>query len=122
MCRWRSPLVANCWCGCATSAWRSRRTRSSVSTAVRPARSAPTRTPIILVVDDSFTTRTLEKSILEASGYQVRVAVDGQEAIESLRREGADLVVSDVEMPRLDGIGLTTAIKGDQHLAAIPVI
>jgi len=52
----------------------------------------------------------------------VRVAVDGQEAIESLRREGADLVVSDIEMPRLDGIGLTTAIKGDQHLAAIPVI
>ena len=60
----------------------------------------------ILVVDDSMTTRALEKSILEAHGYQVRVAVDGVEALTRLRQEPADLVIADIEMPRLNGFGL----------------
>ncbi|MEW5728099.1 MAG: response regulator [Pseudomonadota bacterium] len=83
---------------------------------------AEKRVPVILVVDDSLTTRTLEKSILEAQGYQVRLAVDGIEALSKLRSEHVDLVISDVQMPRLDGFGLLQAIKSDQALKSVPVI
>ncbi|HVV47682.1 MAG TPA: response regulator, partial [Bryobacteraceae bacterium] len=76
----------------------------------------------ILVVDDSLTTRTLEKSILEAYGYRVRIAVDGLDAIEKLRAEKADLVISDVQMPRLDGFGLLEVLKRDPAFGSIPVI
>jgi two-component system chemotaxis sensor kinase CheA len=76
----------------------------------------------ILVVDDSLTTRTLERSILEAHGYRVRVAVDGLEALELLRAEKADLVIADIQMPRLDGFGLLAALKKDKNLNQIPVI
>ena len=78
--------------------------------------------PSILVVDDSITTRTLEKSILEAHGYRVRTAVDGLEALAQLRTEKADLVISDVQMPRMDGFELLEAIKKDRTLNQIPVI
>ncbi|MET7243214.1 response regulator [Methylobacterium sp. EM32] len=82
------------------------------------------RVPTVLVVDDSITTRTLEKSILEAHGYRVFVCVDGQDALDRLRRDGADvdLVVADVEMPRLDGFGLLQAVKADPGLTRLPVI
>jgi two-component system chemotaxis sensor kinase CheA len=83
---------------------------------------APART--ILVVDDSITTRTLEKSILEAQGYQVRLAVDGLDAL-ALLQSGAsiiDLVVADIEMPRMDGFSLLQAIKSDASLASLPVV
>jgi two-component system chemotaxis sensor kinase CheA len=83
---------------------------------------AQERVTTILVVDDSITTRTLERSILEAHGYQVRVAVDGIEALEQLRAEPADLVIADIQMPRLDGYGLVAEIKKDPRLARIPVI
>jgi two-component system chemotaxis sensor kinase CheA len=85
-------------------------------------RAAETKAPVILVVDDSMTTRTLEKSILEAHGYQVRVAVDGLDALLQLRADPADLVVSDVEMPRIDGFALLKELKHDKKLAHIPVI
>jgi two-component system chemotaxis sensor kinase CheA len=78
--------------------------------------------PAVLVVDDSLTTRTLERSILEAHGYRVHVAVDGVEALDRLRAEPVDLVITDVQMPRLDGFGLLAAIKKDQRLAHLPVI
>lgn len=83
---------------------------------------AERRVPVILVVDDSLTTRTLEKSILEAHGYVVRLAVDGIEALSKLRAEHMDLVISDIQMPRLDGFGLLQVIKGDQALKMVPVI
>lgn len=76
----------------------------------------------ILVVDDSMTTRTLEKSILEAHGYRVRIATDGVEALDALKLERADLVVADIEMPRLNGFGLIAAMKKDRDLDRIPVI
>ncbi len=76
----------------------------------------------ILVVDDSVTTRTLEKSILEAAGYEVQVAVDGAEAFDRLSRGSFDLVLSDVQMPRLDGLGLARAIKQDTRLKHLPVV
>jgi two-component system chemotaxis sensor kinase CheA len=77
----------------------------------------------ILVVDDSITTRTLEKNILEAAGYIVQLATDGQEALSAIAAGGIpDLVVSDVAMPRLDGFGLTERLKADASTADVPVI
>lgn len=78
----------------------------------------------VLVVDDSFTTRTLEKSILEAQGYRVLLAVDGVDALSVLRSGEAlvDLVVADIEMPKMDGFSLLQAIKADAGLAALPVV
>ena len=94
---------------------------SSLSPA-KPSEPAKPVASAILVVDDSLTTRTLEKSILEAHGYQVRVAVDGVEALSRLREEKADLVIADIEMPRLNGFGLIEAMKKDRNLERIPVI
>lgn len=81
-----------------------------------------TRRRTILVVDDSVTTRTLEKGILELSGYDVILAVDGVEALDKLHAARVDLVVADVEMPRMDGFQLLAAIKRDAALAGLPVI
>ena len=78
--------------------------------------------PRILVVDDSITTRTLEKSILEHAGYDVSVAVDGKQAWTILQEQTFDLVVSDVEMPGMDGFQLTERIKQSEHLNTLPVI
>lgn len=78
--------------------------------------------PTVLVVDDSFTTRTLETNILESHGYRVRIAIDGIEALNELRAERIDLVICDVQMPRLDGLGLLAEMKKDSRLAQIPVI
>jgi two-component system chemotaxis sensor kinase CheA len=82
------------------------------------------RSRTILVVDDSITTRTLEKSILEAQGYEVLLSVDGIDALHVLRSGGTivDLVIADVEMPRMDGFGLLQAIKNDPRLSTLPVI
>ncbi len=90
----------------------------------RPPAQAPAaaRPPVILVVDDSITTRVMEKNLLEAAGYQVRVAVDGAEAWTLLKTEPCDLVVSDVDMPRLDGFELTARIRADPALAELPVV
>jgi two-component system chemotaxis sensor kinase CheA len=76
----------------------------------------------LLVVDDSLTTRTLLGSILEAAGYDVAVAMDGVEALSILGERPTDLVVSDVEMPRLDGFNLTAEIRRDERLRQTPVI
>jgi two-component system chemotaxis sensor kinase CheA len=76
----------------------------------------------ILVVDDSLTTRTLEKSILEAAGYDVEVAVDGSDALGRLGQRDFDLVLSDVQMPRLDGVSLVRAVKKDSRLNKIPFV
>ncbi|PDW04599.1 hybrid sensor histidine kinase/response regulator [Candidatus Viridilinea mediisalina] len=84
------------------------------------------RMPLILVADDSITTRTLEKNILEAAGYQVRLATDGQEALEELRRladdGGCDLLLSDIDMPRLNGFDLTAQVRSDTKLRHLPVV
>lgn len=76
----------------------------------------------ILLADDSLTTRTLERSILEAAGYEVRAAGDGEEAFRLLTEHGADLVVSDVEMPLLDGFSLTARIRATPRFRELPVI
>lgn len=76
----------------------------------------------IIVVDDSVTTRSMEKNLLEAAGYEVTVAVDGADAWERLTELGADLVVTDAEMPRMDGFQLTQRIRGSARFCDVPVI
>lgn len=76
----------------------------------------------ILVVEDSITSRTLLKSILEASGYVVITAVDGVDGFTKLKTNDIDLVLSDVEMPRMNGFELTEKIRADEALARLPLI
>jgi two-component system chemotaxis sensor kinase CheA len=76
----------------------------------------------VLVAEDSITSRTLLKNILEASGYRVTTAIDGSDALSRLKTEDFDIVVSDVEMPRMDGFELTAAIRRDTRLSGLPVI
>lgn len=76
----------------------------------------------VLVAEDSITSRTLLKGILEAAGYQVETAADGVDAFTALRSGSFDLVVSDVDMPRLNGFGLTARIRADPKLAELPVV
>jgi two-component system chemotaxis sensor kinase CheA len=83
---------------------------------------AAERPEVVLVVDDSVTTRIMEKNLLEASGYDVRLAKDGLDALEVLKREPVDLIVSDVDMPVMDGFELTARVRADPALATIPVI
>jgi two-component system chemotaxis sensor kinase CheA len=76
----------------------------------------------VLVADDSVTTRTLEKAILEEAGYEVRLAADGHQAWRILQKETIDLVVADVEMPGMDGLTLTETLRHSTALRRIPVI
>jgi two-component system chemotaxis sensor kinase CheA len=96
--------------------------RMTIATRVTQAKVEKAERPTILVVDDSLTTLTLEKNILETSGYEVKVATDGVEALSILQSDNCDLVVSDILMPRMDGFELTTLMRGDHKLKAIPVI
>jgi two-component system, chemotaxis family, sensor kinase CheA len=82
----------------------------------------PSGPPLVLVVDDALTTRTMERSLLEAAGYRVDVAVDGMDAWTALQGDRFDLVVSDVDMPRMDGFELTTRIRSDERFADLPIV
>ncbi|MAS35971.1 MAG: hypothetical protein CL610_18330 [Anaerolineaceae bacterium] len=87
--------------------------RQSVATEVRLS---------VLVVDDSITTRTLEKNILDTAGVNVSVAIDGEEAWQKIGEQHFDVIVSDVEMPKLNGLELVKLIKGTERTQHIPVI
>jgi two-component system sensor histidine kinase and response regulator WspE len=76
----------------------------------------------VLVVDDSISVRELERQVLANRGYEVAIAVDGMDAWETLRAGEFDLVITDVDMPRMDGISLTRSIKQDPRLRGIPVM
>jgi two-component system chemotaxis sensor kinase CheA len=76
----------------------------------------------ILVVDDALTIRELQRSILERAGFDVRVAVDGKHALSALAEAPSDLVLTDIEMPNMDGFALTEAIRAHPTLANIPVL
>ena len=89
----------------------------------RPLEAAPQRRiQRILVVDDSITVREVERKLLENGGYEVEVAVDGVDGWNQLTAKPYDLVVSDVDMPRMNGIELITRIRAEQKLARLPVI
>jgi len=76
----------------------------------------------VLVVEDSLTVRELERKLLEKRGYAVTVAVDGMDGWSEVRHGHYDLVITDVDMPRMDGIELTGKIKGDARLGHVPVM
>ncbi len=98
-------------------------TRGRADSVMRPAADRAADVPKILVVEDSFTVRELQRSILETVGYQVVTARDGSEA---LRIVGSDptiaLVITDLEMPELDGLELTRAIRADPARSSLPVV
>jgi two-component system chemotaxis sensor kinase CheA len=76
----------------------------------------------VVVADDSITTRSLHRQVLEAAGYEVETASDGEEALRILRKNGADLLVSDIHMPRMDGLTLTRKVRQETELGGIPVV
>ncbi len=80
------------------------------------------KTKSLLVVDDSVTSRMLLKNILETAGYDVKTAIDGVDAMTHLRTQHFDLIVSDVQMPRMDGFDLTAKIRTDKRLGDLPVV
>ncbi|WP_345812414.1 hybrid sensor histidine kinase/response regulator [Paraburkholderia sp. PREW-6R] len=86
------------------------------------ARTAQRSTRRVLVVDDSLTVRELERKLLATRGYDVTIAVDGMDGWNAVRGERFDLVITDIDMPRMDGIELVTLIKRDPHLDSVPVM
>ena len=76
----------------------------------------------VLVVEDSLTIRQLQRRLLDDAGYEVEVAVNGMDGWNAVRAAHFDLVVTDVDMPRMDGIELATKIKSDRHLCPLAVI
>jgi len=75
-----------------------------------------------MVVDDTMMVRELQRSILERGGYRVRTASDGAEALALLNEEPADLVVTDLEMPNLDGFQLVKSIRSHPRITNVPVL
>lgn len=78
--------------------------------------------PFILVVEDSLTTRELERSILESAGYRVDTAVDGLEGWEKIKKQKYDMVIIDILMPRMDGLELTQVIRSSEDHRDLPVV
>ncbi|MFH0730317.1 MAG: response regulator [Pseudomonadota bacterium] len=82
----------------------------------------PVKSRSVLVVEDSITARTLLKNIIESAGYDVQIAVDGVDGITALKNREFDIVVSDVEMPRMNGFELTATIRSDKKFSELPVV
>ncbi len=90
-----------------------------------PLLSTPTTAPLaplVLVVDDSITVRRVTQRLLQREGYRVAMAADGLQAIERLSEERPAVVLSDIEMPRMDGFDLARNIRGDAKLANLPIV
>ncbi len=101
--------------------------KSAVKAAAAPVK-APAEKEIkakrnpVMVVEDSITARTLLKNILETAGYEVKTAVDGVDAFTALKTQEFEMVVSDVDMPRMNGFDLTAKIRADKKLSGLPVV
>jgi CheY-like chemotaxis protein len=80
------------------------------------------RTPIIQVVDDSLSMRKVLSSALEKAGFRVRTSKDGQEALENIQQSAPDLIIMDIEMPRMDGYQLTYMLKNQSLYKHIPIV
>jgi chemosensory pili system protein ChpA (sensor histidine kinase/response regulator) len=83
---------------------------------------APAAAPLVLVVDDSLTVRRVTQRLLVREGYRVTLAKDGLDALERLEEELPQVILSDIEMPRMDGFDLVRNIRGDARWRELPVI
>jgi chemosensory pili system protein ChpA (sensor histidine kinase/response regulator) len=89
---------------------------------VTPTIPQPPAVPLVLVVDDSITVRRVTQRLLVREGYRVALAADGLQALERLAEELPSVVLSDIEMPRMDGFDLARNIRGDARLAHLPIV
>ena len=87
-----------------------------------PSALAAVQTPLVMVVDDSITVRRVTQRLLKREGYRVVLANDGLQALERLKEEKPTVVLSDIEMPRMDGFDLARNIRGDERLRDLPII
>jgi chemosensory pili system protein ChpA (sensor histidine kinase/response regulator) len=97
-------------------------TQSAGSAVISGPSSTEQQTPLILVVDDSITVRRVTQRMLQREGFRVVLAVDGLNAIEKLNLEIPAVVLSDIEMPRMDGFDLVRNIRADSKLKHLPVV
>jgi len=86
------------------------------------AMSVVNQVPLVLVVDDSITVRRVTQRLLKREGFRVVMAADGLQALERLQEEKPAVVLSDIEMPRMDGFDLARNIRGDARLRDLPII
>jgi chemosensory pili system protein ChpA (sensor histidine kinase/response regulator) len=99
--------------------------KAEVASAGQPAAPAPAAepaVPLVLVVDDSITVRRVTQRLLVREGYRVALAADGLQALERLAEELPAVVLSDIEMPRMDGFDLARNIRSDARLAQLPIV
>ncbi|MBV7541321.1 Hpt domain-containing protein [Acidovorax sp. sic0104] len=89
---------------------------------VSPQLAGPSQVPLVLVVDDSITVRRVTQRLLQREGYRVSLAADGLQALERLQEERPTVVLSDIEMPRMDGFDLARNIRADGALRDLPII
>lgn len=82
----------------------------------------PAAAPLVMVVDDSLTVRKITSRLLTREGYQVVTAKDGVDALQQLQEELPDVMLVDIEMPRMDGFELTKNVRADATTASIPII
>lgn len=104
------------------TAAQARRTLPPSDGAVVPVEPVVSDVPLVLVVDDSITVRRVTQRLLQREGYRVALAADGLQALERLQQERPTVVLSDIEMPRMDGFDLVRNIRSDARLADLPVI
>jgi two-component system, chemotaxis family, sensor kinase CheA len=95
---------------------------AAVTRSAPPARKPAVEPPLVLVVDDSLTTRMLEKSILESAGYRVELATEGEEALARAAALRPDAMLVDVEMPGIDGFEVVRRLREDKVLHTIPAV
>ncbi|WP_006786673.1 hybrid sensor histidine kinase/response regulator [Thiorhodospira sibirica] len=92
------------------------------TTATRTTEASSTTGQRVLVVDDSLNTREIEKDLLEAHGYQITLAEDGLDGLQKARSQSFDAILTDVEMPNMDGFSLTAALRQDERYRHTPII
>jgi len=107
--------------------WTTRLLEASASKVQELARQAalssqPAAMPLVLVVDDSITVRKVTQRLLQREGYRVSLAADGLQALEKLQEEIPTIVLSDIEMPRMDGFDLARNIRNDERLKHLPIV
>jgi chemosensory pili system protein ChpA (sensor histidine kinase/response regulator) len=98
------------------------RPKASLAVAAAAAVESRSKDAVVMVVDDSLTVRKVTQRMLEREGYQVILAKDGVDALEKLQEQTPDLMLVDIEMPRMDGFDLTRNIRGNDSTQNIPII